>query len=148
VGPRYFAYGSNLTWARLRERVPSSTPLGVARLEQHRLTWDKPGADGSGKANITPAADSVVWGVVYRLEPDEWPRLDACEPGYARTTIEVRLARECVPCTTYRAPGRIDTQLPFDWYHELVIGGARAHGLPESYVRALETIATQSKARP
>jgi len=140
VGPRYFAYGSNLTWARMRERVPSSTLLGVACLERYTLTWDKPGADGSGKANIAPAAGSVVWGVVYGLDPDEWLQLDAHEPGYTRTRIEVVLASESLSCATYCAPGAPDAQPPLTWYRDLVIGGARDHGLPEDYVRELARI--------
>ena len=131
----------------MRERVPSSAIVGVARLERYRLTWDKPGADGSGKANIAPCPESVVWGVVYGLEPGEWLRLDACEPGYARTSIEVTLADEIVSCVTYRASGTSATALPFEWYRSLVIEGARHHGLPETYVRGLETIPIQPDDR-
>jgi hypothetical protein len=140
VGPRYFAYGSNLALSRMRERVPSSTPLGVACLEQYRLTWDKPGADGSGKANITPAGGSVVWGVVYELEPSAWPRLDGYEPGYTRTRIEVTLASGSLSAATYLAPGAPYAAPPLEWYCDLVIQGAREHGLPEAYLRELERI--------
>jgi hypothetical protein len=31
---------------------------------------------------------------------------------------------------------------PYDWYRDLVIAGAREHGLPEEYVRILEKVAT------
>ena len=147
MGPHYFAYGSNLTRERMRERVPSSTPLGVARLAEHRLTWDKPGADGSGKANIVRATGSVVWGVVYRLEPEEWQRLDAHEPGYERIRVEVLLARERIDCTTYLHPGAADVAPPFDWYRDLVVGGAREHGLPDDYVRALEAVRSRVDPR-
>ena len=47
----YFAYGSNLFSARMRERVPSAQARGPARLAGHRLTVDKPGRDGTAKAS-------------------------------------------------------------------------------------------------
>ncbi|NIP58912.1 MAG: hypothetical protein GWM92_11375 [Gemmatimonadetes bacterium] len=32
---------------------------------------------------------------------------------------------------------------PFGWYKELVTTGARQHGLPDPYVRALEAVASE-----
>ena len=46
----YFAYGSNLSSPRLRARVPSARPEGVARLEGQRLALDKPGRDGTARS--------------------------------------------------------------------------------------------------
>ena len=85
---RYFAYGSNLTSARLVERVPSARAVGPALLRDFRLTLDKRGADGSGKANLAPAPGGSVWGVVYTFDPAEWVRLDACEPRYVRIEVD------------------------------------------------------------
>ena len=48
----YYAYGSNMSSARLVERVPGARTLGPAQLEQWRLLCTKPGADGSGKVNL------------------------------------------------------------------------------------------------
>ena len=53
---RYFAYGSNLVMARLRARVPVFGLIGPARLPAMRLTFDKRGSDGSGKANLVEDA--------------------------------------------------------------------------------------------
>ncbi|TNF88372.1 MAG: gamma-glutamylcyclotransferase, partial [Gammaproteobacteria bacterium] len=39
----YFAYGSNMSPARLQARVPSARPLGVYRLKGHRLSFHKRG---------------------------------------------------------------------------------------------------------
>ena len=140
MGPRYFAYGSNLTVSRMQERVPSATPLGVAHLERHRLAWDKLGADGTGKANLARCEDAIVWGVVYGLDPGAWSTLDRFEPGYERISVTVSLAGDLVGCTTYLAPGHPDVAAPHGWYQDLVIEGARAHGLPADYLRALERI--------
>ena len=45
---RYFAYGSNMSIARLSERAPSAEVIGVARLRSHVLRFHKVGTDGSG----------------------------------------------------------------------------------------------------
>ena len=64
----YFAYGSNMLTARLRERTPSATPIGIGRLTGHVLSWDKRSrADGSGKcdAEATGHERDVIWGVLF-----------------------------------------------------------------------------------
>lgn len=131
----------------MRERIPTSAIIGAARLDHFQLLWNKPGVDGSGKANIRPTANSVVWGVVYRIEAHEWPRLDAFEPGYTRTSVGVLHEDELVPCVTYCAPGAPDAQPPYDWYRNLVIEGARDHGLPADYVRHIEAVPIQPDAK-
>ena len=74
----YFAYGSNMSSLRLRERIPSARSLGAARLAGWRLAPNKRGRDGSGKANLVVDANSVVWGVLYQLVAADWPRLGIC----------------------------------------------------------------------
>jgi hypothetical protein len=50
----YFAYGSNMSTARLRERMPSCKPLGTATLPGHALRFHKRSTDKSGKCNAFP----------------------------------------------------------------------------------------------
>ena len=45
----YSAYGSNLWTGRLRERVPSASPMPIARRLNHSLRFHKGSEDGSGK---------------------------------------------------------------------------------------------------
>ncbi len=65
---RYFAYGSNMLTARLHERVPSATPIGIGQLEGHALRWDKRSwRDGSGKCDAAPnlrANGPMLFGVL------------------------------------------------------------------------------------
>ena len=82
----YFAYGSNMSSARLRERVPAARSLGRGQLAGFRLAWNRPGQDGSGKANIVVAEAQIVWGVLYEFPESQWPTLDRFEPNYARET--------------------------------------------------------------
>jgi hypothetical protein len=124
----------------MRERVPVVGSIGPARLRGRRLTFDKRGRDGSGKANLAEDAASHVWGVLYVLEWAHLPILDRFEPDYERVRVWVeregaQLAAEtyvstlCAPALPARA-----------WYLQLVLEGARAHGLPEAYVSQLRRL--------
>ena len=85
----YYAYGSNMSTRRLLSRVPDARTLGRARLAGMRLVCNKPGRDGSGKANLVEDAGAHVWGVLYDIHVDHWALLDRHEPGYARETARV-----------------------------------------------------------
>ena len=74
----------------MRARVPSARTRGVALLAGRCLVLDKPGRDGTAKANLHPASDQSVWGVVYALDAAHWPALDACEGGYRRIEVTTR----------------------------------------------------------
>ena len=162
---RYFAYGSNMSTERLRGRTPSARALGVGRLMHHTLRWHKLGRDGSGKCDVEPARIShqvtkrlgekcglarpsdVVWGVLFAVSWAEKPALDAAEGlGIGYFEKEVRIVTddgECRALTYHANPDRIDSTLrPRDWYKDYVVRGAREHGLPSHYVRALEQVET------
>ncbi len=137
----YFAYGSNLWTARMQERVPTARAVGPARLPDHRLVCSKPGRDGSGKANIEPAPEQVVWGVLYRMETRELPRLDGFEGGYERVVLEVvDVHGTSRRASTYRSSLRTPEPVLFDWYRQLMVDGARLHGLPRSWLAFLQTL--------
>lgn len=140
----YYAYGSNMSSARLQARVPGARSLGRARLEKWRLRCTKPGADGSGKANLIEDPKAVTWGVLYAFESHDWTRLDAFEPGYERTEHTVLDASG----TTLRAQlylfRKTTQELPMAaWYREQLLAGAREHGLPADYVALLEALPTR-----
>jgi hypothetical protein len=44
----YFAYGSNMSPARLKKRAPSSLAIGIAQLAKHALHFHKRSKDGVG----------------------------------------------------------------------------------------------------
>jgi gamma-glutamylcyclotransferase (GGCT)/AIG2-like uncharacterized protein YtfP len=136
----YFAYGSNLDRARLHERVGEARVHGVARLDGQRLAFNKRGRDGSGKANLVTDPLASVWGVVYEIASGAWGVLDRFEGGYERRAVEVVLADERELVATAYVSASLCSEPPFAWYLEHVVAGARAHGLPESYVAWLAGI--------
>ena len=144
----YFAYGSNMSSLRLRQRTPSARALGIGRLPGHALRWHKLGRDGSGKCDIAESGEQadVVWGVLYRVALAEKPILDRIEGlgiGYEEEEVRVETEAGPVAALTYKAkPGRIDAQLrPLADYKRHVLLGAREHGLPMAYRRAIERVA-------
>lgn len=149
----YFAYGSNLHAARLADRAPSSRFVCVAQLPGYRLAFHKRSLiDGSGKCNIVQAAEThSVWGAVYELGRRDIERLDLEEVvhgGYVRKPFEVRVGAASREVHAYQAPPELtdESLLPFDWYHGLVIQGARQHALPQEYIALLEAVAVTRDA--
>lgn len=139
----YFAYGSNMCTARLARRVPSVRPVGAATLAGHTLAWHLRGNDDSGKCNVVASRSDtdVVHGVVFELDADRLEALHAAEgPAYAFLELPVTLANsgedETVSAAIYRghAEWLDDTLVPYDWYRDFVVTGARAHGLPDDWI--------------
>ena len=140
-----FAYGSNMLWQRIRERVPSAVPLGPARLAGYQLHWHKVGKDSSGKCDIRPAADPgmLVHGVLYRFHRSDKHLLDIAEGlgfGYDEIEVRVETAHGTLVALAYAATHIEPTLRPYDWYQALVVAGAIEHGLPTDYVAALRRI--------
>jgi hypothetical protein len=136
----YFAYGSNLAPERMRERVGAVRALGAARLTGWSLRLDKRGADGSGKANLHEDPQGSVWGALYAFDADAWPRLDACEPGYERVAVRVECGGAWHAAHSYRSHLIAPDAVPLAGYKRLILAGARAHGLPEAWLRTLEAL--------
>ncbi|MDE0394276.1 MAG: gamma-glutamylcyclotransferase [Gammaproteobacteria bacterium] len=145
----YFAYGSNLLTRRLRDpaRAPSAAVLGVASARGFVMRFHKIGTDGSGKCTLIPTGNDadVVYGVLYEFADSDLAGLDREEGvhlgGYARHSLRLRLPTgDTTEAMTYIAgePYIDPACLPFDWYRDLVVAGAREHRLPPAYIRELE----------
>jgi len=141
---RYFAYGSNLSLARLRARVPSARRLGSGALYRHELRFHKAGRDGSAKCDAWASGDPghAVHGALFAICPTQKYLLDRAEGlghGYAECRVRVRLAGGAeVDAFTYRALRLDDSLQPYSWYLDHVLIGARESGLPEAYIRRIE----------
>lgn len=154
----YFAYGSNMSTARLRERMPSCKPLGIAILPEYTLRFHKRSTDGSGKCNAFAGDhDDSVIGILFSFDPSERSKLDAAEgvgKGYehAMVTIINDEGRRRKVLAYVATPDSIDDALkPYSWYKDFVLAGAAEHNLPEEYVAAhilsIDAIEDPDKAR-
>ncbi len=154
----YFAYGSNMSTVRLRERMPSCKPLGIATLPGHALRFHKRSVDRSGKCNAFAAdnQDNVI-GVLFSFDPAERALLDRAEGignGYEHATVTVinDKGRRRKVLTYLATADYIDDSLkPYGWYKDFVLAGATEHELPPEYVaeyiQSVETIDDPDKAR-
>jgi hypothetical protein len=140
----YLAYGSNLHPSRLEARVGGVEFLGAVRLSGWSLQFDKRGGDGSAKANLRAAPDTghVAYAAAYRLRRDQIRLLDVFEGwghGYETLPMDVRIDGEEVQAFTYLAPTQwlSDALLPFDWYVDLIVAGARFHRFNAAYLRKI-----------
>ena len=141
---KYFAYGSNLLAARLCRRVPGAVALGRAFLAGHERRFHKRGRDGSGKCSVLPAG-SGLWGAVFELPRAGKRMLDRIEgvgSGYREIAVRVRVGNDWIGAFSYRAEeGHIDDSLvPFGWYKDLVVAGARERRLPAAEIALLNAV--------
>jgi len=143
---KYFAYGSNMSLRRLQQRVPSAQSLGTYSLEKHNLRFHKSGKDGSGKcdAYYTGNKFDVVLGVLYEMEESEKLVLDETEGlghGYVEKVVCVSAAEgDVVASATYCAIRIDESLLPYTWYKEHVMVGAREANLPPEYIAIIEAV--------
>jgi hypothetical protein len=129
---------------RLGTRITPAAKHGAARLPDWRLVFNKPGRDGSGKANLVEQPGAESWGVVWEVSETDWPTLDAYEPGYRRD-----------PCRVFdRTGGVLDAHvylhlasgpdlMPWRWYLEHLLEGAREHDLPVSLIAEIARTKTR-----
>ena len=84
---KYFAYGSNLIFERITERLGKVKFLGAASIENWCLRFNKLGADGSGKCNIIESQGEFVHGILYQISPRQkeksWMNLSEVIRQYA-----------------------------------------------------------------
>ena len=142
----YFAYGSNLHDAIFRERR-GMTVRCVRRgwLDGYRLRFNLPVGPGErGVANIEPAPGESICGALYLLSCTDCERLDRSEGvhfgAYQRIAIDVRLEDGSRRAAfTYQGSVTREGRKPSARYLNLLLDGARQRGLPDEYVRWLES---------
>ena len=143
----YFAYGSNLapeTFLGRRRMRPAESRR--ARLDGYRIVFDVPVGPGErAVANLQKDAAGRTHGVIYRIpsaQADHLDRTEGVHRGfYERVSVCVTDDRdESIPAFTYLSERRTPGRKPSKRYIGLILRGARHHGLPESYTRALEDL--------
>ncbi len=143
----YFSYGSNMSTKRLQARVPSARKMGTGILFLHELKFHKLShIDGSAKCDVSKTGnpDHFVHGVLFDIDSSEkeiLDRIEGIECGYNIKDVDIRIAGgSIVKAFTYYATDIDAELLPYCWYLEHVIRGAREHSLPDEYIQAIKEI--------
>jgi len=144
----YFAYGSNMHHSAFRDRRGMRpTEWRIARVRGYRLRFNLEGRP-KGKAapaNICADPDGEMWGVLYRITRRELLCLDSTEGVPGRHYRHVLVSAEdpdgnIVTAVAYMARGLDADRAPSFRYISLLRDGARAHGLPETWVQYLDSV--------
>lgn len=152
---KYFAYDDKMFTPCLHHIVQDANCLGVARLAGYKLYFHKrTSQDYSGKCNLVRVNDPAVgvYGVVYQIDTRDKYLLDKIESlGYGTQEIALKVemlaedGQKTAPCYAFTYIAHKDNVfedlVPFRWYRDLVVVGAREHHLPLDYIHHLEQIA-------
>ena len=141
----YFAYGSNMSSRRLKNRVESANVISTGILEKYKLKFHKISEDGSGKcdAYFTNVLNDKINGVIYSIHEKDLDKLDDCEgldKGYKKENVDIIKANgEKVKAFTYLSTRIDESLLPFRWYKYHVLHGAVENDLPPDYISFIDS---------
>jgi gamma-glutamylcyclotransferase len=144
----YFAFGANMNDSAFRERR-GMRPIAwrAGRVRGYRLRFNLEGrpVGKAAPANIAAEPSAEVWGVLYQITRAGLLHLDSTEgvPGrrYRHLWVEAEdIDGEQLAAVTYIAEGKATDGNPSLRYITLLREGARAHGLPEHYLRFLDAV--------
>ncbi len=102
---------------------------------------------GGRVAGLTDRSGSVVYGRLYEVNGDDWPIIQHKEGAVTgmsvERTVKVRVdGREVEAVAFVTRPDRATTDGPVsERFIEALVRGARAAGLPEAYLAAIEAAA-------
>ena len=131
----YFAYGSNMSKEQLTNRGVSIDTAVCCELPGYRFLYNKKSIDGSAKANIEKDNASVVQGVCFLLDQESFKRLKGFEKGYTvLPVLVIDRNNNPIDAETFISKNVCD-QEPKSDYVEIIMKGAREHGLPELYIK-------------
>jgi len=148
----YFAFGSNMHDSAFRERRgmrPDEWRAGRVRGYRLRFNLDGRPRGKAAPANLCADPEAEVWGVLYRIRRRDLVRLDSTEgvPGRGYRHLWVKAedkAGNPVLAVTYIADGKAVDGNPSLRYITLMRDGARAHGLPQDWIRFLDAVKAAS----
>jgi len=151
---KYFAYGEKMLSPQIHSIIPSAQPLGVVKIIGYKLYFHhRCITDPSGKCNIVPVKDNTceVYGVLYEIPTEDRYLLDESE-GLGDRVQEITLTvfpvdpnketKESAFTYVAQKDTVFEDLVPFTWYKEMVIIGAREHHIPHHYIHHLEQIAS------
>lgn len=137
----YFAYGSNMSLARMTERCGKDNfvDLGKAQLPGYSFYFY-----GRGYANIRPMASQTIEGVLFQIKGACLKSLDRVEgyPNiYQRQAVKIDWKNTNVLAQVYIVEKDQTVGFPTAEYYQIVLSGAEEHDLSASYIQQIKDLA-------
>ena len=137
----YFAYGSNMKHAQMRERCPDSRFIKAVYLNNADFRYDGQSKKWAYKAvaNIASVDGGKVWGGLFELSANDIAELDSsrCEgfpKSYGKKIVQVHDAEGKVyDAWVYFRIGEVKGN-PSEDYRKVVLEGANDCMLPKDYI--------------
>jgi gamma-glutamylcyclotransferase len=144
---KYFAYGSNMDKDRMTKRGISFTSREFAKVSGFKLVFNKKASAGNfSYANIIPAENNFVEGVLYDFPDNEISKLDKAE-GYPDHYNRIHITvsdknNHSIVATTYIAQHNkiASGLLPTKEYLNFILAGEDI--LSPAYLESLKQIQT------
>ena len=145
---------------KIKARCPSAEKIEPVKHSQYMIRnhifkfHKKSSKDFSAKgdAERTNNIDDVVYGVLFSIKDEEKWKLDKEEGfgrGYLEKTIDVidEKTSDVTPAIIYFATDIVPNLKPYDWYKRQTVKGARDNGLPEEYIKEIESFESKEDTK-
>jgi gamma-glutamylcyclotransferase (GGCT)/AIG2-like uncharacterized protein YtfP len=140
-----------MCFPRLISRAESAQFLELAKLEGKYLEFYKRSVikeNVSAKATLIEKKGGVVFGALFSIDDQNIEGLRCAEgypKHYSEKEVEVFTLSGTKTAMTYIAKPEMydNTQLPYDWYVDLIRFGGRRLGVPELYISRFDHVATK-----
>lgn len=153
----YFAYGSNMNMAQMKQRCSNPKVLGIARLPGYKVEFygHSPIWDGA-RETLIPDSQAEVWGVLYELSISNWESLDSHQDArfngmgeYFHYPVKViDSEQKTVEAILYKKNILNEAKSPSAEYLDFIVQGAREQGLPVDYLKRLRAKDTKPASYP
>lgn len=153
----YFAYGSNMNMAQMKQRCSSPKVLGIARLPGYKVEfYGYSGIWDGAQETVIADTQSEVWGVLYELSAYDWEALDGYQDArftgtgqYFHYPVEVIDSQErLIKAMIYKKNILNEAKAPSTEYLNFIVQGAQEQGLPEAYLTHMQTRETKPASYP
>jgi gamma-glutamylcyclotransferase (GGCT)/AIG2-like uncharacterized protein YtfP len=144
----YFSYGSFLDSETLRRHCPGARFVARALLPNFEVQFNFLSRTyGGGVTGVEPAPGRLARGILYEAPEEEMARLDTVEAVpeglyYRQTVLVVDETGRIHEAETYRTTRPRGPFRPTRRYLDLMVKGAREHGLDPDYISELERTPT------
>ncbi len=146
IAHHYFAYGSNMNLAQMKQRCSSPKVLGIARLPGYRVAFYGYSAIWDGaQETVIPDLNSEVWGVLYELHYSDCEQLDfyvdarfdGTGPYFHYPLDVIDVQQGTIDARIYKKDKCGEETCLSQEYLKFIIQGAKEQGLPEGYISLL-----------